>query len=60
VKAPPQAPAAERGPAGSPPALKFPKPTPVAGRVQLSNWAQVATAADRAKEADRRADRYAS
>jgi len=59
AKAPPQAPAAERGQGGSPPALKFPKPTPVAGRVQLSNWAQVATAADRAKEADRRADRYA-
>jgi hypothetical protein len=43
----------------TPPALNFPRPAPVAGRIQLSNWAQVATAADRAKEADRRADRYA-
>jgi len=58
-KAPIQAPGAERGPGGSPPALKFPKPAAVGGRVQLSNWAQIAAAADRAKEADRRADRYA-
>ena len=30
----------------------------MAGRIQLSNWAQVATAADRATDADRRADRF--
>ncbi len=29
------------------------------GRVRLSNWSEVATAADRVREADRRADRYA-
>ena len=40
------------------PAIKYPKPAPPVGRLQLSNWAQVATAADRAQEADRRADRY--
>jgi lipopolysaccharide export system permease protein len=43
-------------PAKAPPALTYPKPA--AGRLQLSNWAQVATAADRAKDADRQADRY--
>jgi lipopolysaccharide export system permease protein len=45
------------GPAKAPPPLIFPKP--VAGRLQLSNWAQVATAADRAQDAQRRADSYA-
>jgi lipopolysaccharide export system permease protein len=44
------------GPAKAPPALNYPKPA--AGRLSLSNWAQVATAADRAKDADRRADRF--
>ncbi len=34
------------------------RPTPP-GRVKLSNWSEVATAADRVREADRRADRYA-
>ena len=29
------------------------------GKVKLSNWSSVATAADRVREADRRADRYA-
>lgn len=29
------------------------------GRIKLSNWSEVATAADRVREADRRADRYA-
>ena len=29
------------------------------GKVNLSNWSEVATAADRVREADRRADRYA-
>ena len=29
------------------------------GKVQLSNWSEVASAADRVREADRRADRYA-
>ena len=42
----------------APPALKYPRPHSVAGRVQLSNWAQVATAADRATDADHRADRF--
>ena len=45
------------GPAKAPPALTYPRPA-AAGRVRLSNWAQVATAADRAKDADRRADRF--
>jgi lipopolysaccharide export system permease protein len=44
------------GPAKAPPAIRYPKPA--AGRLQLSNWAQVATAADRATDADRRADRF--
>jgi lipopolysaccharide export system permease protein len=47
------------GPPKSPPALNFPKPAPQLDRLQLANWAQVATAADRAKDADRRAARYA-
>jgi lipopolysaccharide export system permease protein len=51
--------AAVQGPAKAPPALNYPKPAPVAGRVQLANWAQVATAADRERDADRRADRFA-
>jgi len=42
----------------APPALNYPRPQSVAGRIQLSNWAQVATAADRATDADRRADRF--
>ena len=42
----------------APPALNYPKPKSVAGRIQLSNWAQVATAADRATDADHRADRF--
>jgi lipopolysaccharide export system permease protein len=48
-----QAPA---GPAKAPPALRYPKPA--AGSLRLSNWAQVATAADRANDADHRADRF--
>jgi lipopolysaccharide export system permease protein len=44
------------GPAKAPPALTYPKPA--AGRPHLSNWAQVATAGDRATDADRRADRF--
>jgi len=60
-RAPLQAPAPgarqlPNGPAKAPPALNYPKPA--AGRLQLSNWAQVATAADRATDADRRADRF--
>jgi lipopolysaccharide export system permease protein len=31
----------------------------VGGKVRLTNWSEVATAADRVREADRRADRYA-
>jgi lipopolysaccharide export system permease protein len=42
----------------APPALNYPRPQPAAGRIQLSNWAQVAAAADRATDADRRADRF--
>jgi lipopolysaccharide export system permease protein len=42
----------------APPALNYPRPQSVAGRIQLSNWAQVATAADRATDADHRADRF--
>jgi len=34
------------------------RPNPLIIRPQLSNWAQVATAADRETEADRRADRF--
>jgi lipopolysaccharide export system permease protein len=37
------------------PKLQPPQP----GKVPLSNWSEVATAADRVREADRRADRYA-
>jgi len=37
------------------PKLHIPPP----GKVRLSNWSEVATAADRVREADRRADRYA-
>jgi lipopolysaccharide export system permease protein len=45
------------------PAQAKPGPPPVRtaprSRVNLSNWSEVATAADRVREADRRADRYA-
>jgi lipopolysaccharide export system permease protein len=44
-------------PTKAPPALMYPRQT-AAGRPNLSNWAQVATAGDRAKDADRRADRF--
>jgi lipopolysaccharide export system permease protein len=37
---------------------KFPQ-TSTRPRLRLSNWSEVATAADRVREADRRADRYA-
>jgi lipopolysaccharide export system permease protein len=55
-----------RPPVGRPgqrPGLAVPKtppvfPNPLIVRPQLSNWAQVATAADRETEADRRADRF--
>ena len=40
--------------------IPAPKLPPVArSRIRLSSWADVATAADRVREADRRADRYA-
>jgi lipopolysaccharide export system permease protein len=56
----PLSPAAQgSGPSQAPPPLNYPKPAPAAGRVQLANWAQVATAADRERDADRRADRFA-
>ncbi len=42
----------------APPALNYPRPRSVARGIQLSNWAQVATAADRATDADHRADRF--
>ena len=57
VGAPVQARGMPPGPPKPPPPLVFPKPAP--GRLQLSNWAQVATAADRAQDAERRADGYA-
>jgi lipopolysaccharide export system permease protein len=37
----------------------FPGHAASRGRVRLSSWSEVATAADRVREADRRADRYA-
>ena len=46
------------GPAKAPPGLTYPRPKPAGGRIHLSNWAQVATASDRAKDAHRRADRF--
>jgi lipopolysaccharide export system permease protein len=46
--------------AQTPAQVQSPKlPTQPRGRVRLSNWSEVATAADRVREADRRADRYA-
>jgi lipopolysaccharide export system permease protein len=42
------------------PLRKFPQPRPAPRpRLKLSTWSDVATAADRVREADRRADRYA-
>jgi lipopolysaccharide export system permease protein len=42
------------------PKLESPKlQAPPRGKVKLSNWSEVATAADRVREADRRADRFA-
>ena len=39
--------------------IQSPKlPAPPQGKVRLSNWSEVATAADRVRETDRRADRY--
>jgi lipopolysaccharide export system permease protein len=38
---------------------KMPQFRPVGSRVRLSTWSDVATATDRVREADRRADRYA-
>ena len=46
--------------AQSPAQVQSPKLRPKPrGRVTLSNWSEVATAADRVREADRRADRFA-
>jgi lipopolysaccharide export system permease protein len=56
VSAPGQARAAPPDAPGSPAPLNYPKPA--GPRLQLSNWAQVATATDRATDADRRADRF--
>jgi LPS export ABC transporter permease LptG len=42
----------------SQPTPRLPKPPP-SPRVRLSSWSEVASAADRVKDADRRADRYA-
>jgi lipopolysaccharide export system permease protein len=40
--------------------VQLPKlPAAQRGKVRLSNWSEVASAADRVREADRRADRYA-
>ncbi len=46
--------------AQAPAQVQTPKlPGPPRGKLRLSNWSEVATAADRVREADRRADRYA-
>jgi lipopolysaccharide export system permease protein len=56
-KAPAGAAARREAPAvRSTPARPFQAPSP---RLQLTNWSQVATAIDRAEDADRRGDRYA-
>ena len=49
---------AEAQSTAQPQAAKLP-PRPPAARVRLSSWSEVVTAADRVREADRRADRYA-
>jgi lipopolysaccharide export system permease protein len=54
-RAPKSAPVQAVPPSRPPPRIL---PTPRA-RVRLSTWSEVATAADRVREADRRADRYA-
>ena len=48
----------ELSPSISSPAPRPTKP-PASPRVRLSSWSEVASAADRVKDADRRADRYA-
>jgi lipopolysaccharide export system permease protein len=46
--------------AQAPAQVQTPKlPGPPRAKLKLSNWSEVATAADRVREADRRADRYA-
>jgi lipopolysaccharide export system permease protein len=45
-------------PAQRPPEPQNEEPTAPPARLQLSNWAQVATATDRIQDADRRADRF--
>jgi LPS export ABC transporter permease LptG len=44
---------------GVPPKLPAQARTPINPRVRLSGWSEVASASDRVREADRRADRYA-
>ena len=47
-------------PPQTPGQVQLPKlPAPQRGRVALSTWSEVASAADRVREVDRRADRYA-
>jgi lipopolysaccharide export system permease protein len=56
---PPQTPGQVQAPQ-APGQVQLPKlPAPQRGRVALSTWSEVASAADRVREADRRADRYA-
>jgi lipopolysaccharide export system permease protein len=58
----PQVPPKVQGPANveAPVQAHTPKlPSAPRGKLRLSNWSEVATAADRVREADRRADRYA-
>jgi lipopolysaccharide export system permease protein len=56
---PPQTPGHVQAPQ-APGQVQLPKlPAPQRGRVALSTWSEVASAADRVREADRRADRYA-
>jgi lipopolysaccharide export system permease protein len=45
-------------PAQRPPEPQTEEPAAPSARLQLSNWAQVATATDRIQDADRRADRF--
>ncbi len=50
----------QKSPQPQSPQLQSPKlQAPFRGKVRLSNWSEVATAADRVHEADRRADRFA-
>jgi len=55
----PRPPAQAQSPQAPQPAQSAKLPVSPRGRVPLSNWSEVASAADRVREADRRADRFA-